>query len=458
MKASRILLFIFSVIALLAVLCSFFPREGVRVGSTTLEFPALSDILNEEPEDPGESPEELLEKRMEAIREAQKNDYLAYFRNDPARFYFPGDSIELFDRFFASLDRADSRQVRIMHYGDSQLEEDRITMTIRNFLQERFGGGGGGLLPVAGSYFNKSYSVAASYDVPYRLVYAQTQEMRAGHNRYGPLGRVGLLSGPVTVTVSPLGSNKNPSRYYNRMTVLVGNRYSDATVTYKGQTKTVKASENVSRFTFELPDSTSKASVSISGAEEIYGVSVDNATGVTMDNIAMRGCSGAIFTAINSNQLREYFNKSNVKLIILQYGGNMVPFTKTDKAIEGYKSTLKKQITYLRKLSPDASILFIGPSDMSTNIGGKMQTYPHLEKIVTAIKEAALESGAAFWDMYGAMGGNGSMAKWVHSSPALAGSDYVHFTTQGSRRMGEIFCESLMLYYDYYKWRKDNGR
>lgn len=442
---------------MLALLCSFFPREGVQIGSASLEFPALADILEGEAEDPGESPEELLEKRMAAIREAQQNDFMEYFRNDPARFWFPGDSIELFDRFFASLDKSGSRQVRIMHYGDSQLEEDRITATIRDFLQGKFGGGGGGLLPVAGSYFNKSFSVAASYDVPYRIVYAGTPEMRAGHNRYGPLGRVGLLSGPVTVTVSPLGVNKAPSRYYNTMTVLLGNRYSDAAVSCKGETLTAKAGEGMKRFTFHLPDSTSKASVRISGAEEIYGVSVDNATGVTVDNIAMRGCSGSIFTAINQNQLKEYFNNSNVRLIILQYGGNMVPFTKTEKNISAYMETLRKQIGYLKKLAPGAVVLFIGPSDMSTNVGGKMQTYPHLPMFVDSIRTAVLSSGAIYWDMYAAMGGQGSMAKWVHSSPALAGPDYVHFTTQGSRRIGEIFCESLMLYYEYYKWRLGNG-
>lgn len=458
MKASRILLFIFSVIALLALLCSFFPEDGIAIGNADLEFPSLSEILEPEPEDPGESPEELLERRMQSIREAQRNDFMTYFRNDPARLYFPDDNIELLDRFFASLDRADEQQVRIMHYGDSQLEEDRITATIRDFLQEKFGGGGGGLLPIAGQYFNRSYSVSASYDAPYRIVYAGTPEMRAGHNRYGPLGRVSLLSGPITITVSPLKQNQAPSRYYNRITVLAGNRYSEAKAVCKGRTLSSKAGETVSRFTFELPDSTTRASVTLSGAEEIYGVSVDNATGVTVDNIAMRGCSGAIFTAISSGQLSEYFKHSSVRLIILQYGGNMMPFTKTDKAIADYKATLEKQISYLHKLAPDAVILFIGPSDMSTSIGGKMQTYPHLEKMVDAIRSAALDSGAIFWDMYGAMGGNGSMARWVHSSPPLAGSDYVHFTTKGSQRIGEIFCESLMLYYDYYEWRLKNNR
>ena len=42
--------------------------------------------------------------------------------------------------------------------------------------------------------------------------------------------------------------------------------------------------------------------------------------------------------------------------------------------------------------------------------------------------------------------------------PQLAGSDYVHFTLAGSRKIGDMFCDALFVYYDYYQWRKKNGR
>ena len=53
--------------------------------------------------------------------------------------------------------------------------------------------------------------------------------------------------------------------------------------------------------------------------------------------------------------------------------------------------------------------------------------------------------------MYAAMGGQGSMARWVKQSPPLAGPDYVHFTPRGADRMGDMLYEALMLYYEYYK-------
>ena len=86
MKAHRILIFILSAIAALATLCYFFPEEGVPLGPVTLRFPSLTDLLSGG-EDEAESPEELMAKRLAAIREARMNDYLEFFTDDPARIY-----------------------------------------------------------------------------------------------------------------------------------------------------------------------------------------------------------------------------------------------------------------------------------------------------------------------------------------------------------------------------------
>ena len=50
--------------------------------------------------------------------------------------------------FYAALQHADKQPVRIVHIGDSQIEEDRISMIIRRRLQDKFGGGGIGLVPM----------------------------------------------------------------------------------------------------------------------------------------------------------------------------------------------------------------------------------------------------------------------------------------------------------------------
>ena len=447
MKAHRILLFILAAIAALALLCRFFPEDGIAAGPVTLRFPSLADILNGGEED-AESPEEIMARRLEAIREARKSDFLEYFTNDPARIYLPDDDLTFFDSLFVALDSAGSRRVRIVHYGDSQIEEDRISSVLRDSLQSRFGGGGPGLLPVLDQYYNFSISEAGSA-APRRYVAYGPSELRGAGGRYGPLAQKSHYDGTVTNTFYPVKANDAPSRYFNRLTLLSSG--SDLSVRCNGVTLEAEASDDIRHIRFDLPDSTERVSFTHSGSHDVYGVMLDRENGVSLDNVPMRGCSGTIFTLLNASQLSDYYNTENVRLIILQYGGNSVPFTRTGEQISKFCEDIAGQIAYLREQAPGAKILFIGPSDMSTSIQGKMQTYKHLPAFIDSLRVTAVRSGAAYWDMFAAMGGQGSMVQWVRQSLPLAGEDYIHFTTRGAAKMGDMLYETLMLYYDYYK-------
>ena len=150
----------------------------------------------------------------------------------------------------------------------------------------------------------------------------------------------------------------------------------------------------------------------------------------------MRGCSGNIFTKIDSTQLSDFYRETNTRLIILQFGGNMIPQTENPSTISGYvRSTLRQQIRYIRACAPQASILFIGPSDMSTRIDGEMTTYPLVPYMDKLLKKMAEEEQIAYWSMYDVMGGKNSMVHWVEVG--LAGSDYVHFTRAGANNIGK---------------------
>lgn len=58
--------------------------------------------------------------------------------------------------FFAKLDSvaANKKKISILHYGDSQIEGDRMTGFIRQRIQNQFGGFGPGLIPATNVYFN----------------------------------------------------------------------------------------------------------------------------------------------------------------------------------------------------------------------------------------------------------------------------------------------------------------
>ena len=61
----------------------------------------------------------------------------------------PSGKSDMLHPLFKQLQPGNVRKslIRILHYGDSQIEGDRITRNLRNRFQKRFGGSGPGLLP-----------------------------------------------------------------------------------------------------------------------------------------------------------------------------------------------------------------------------------------------------------------------------------------------------------------------
>ena len=130
-----------------------------------------------------------------------------------------------------------------------------------------------------------------------------------------------------------------------------------------------------------------------------------------VDIIALRGSSGTFFHQINNAQLKLFYEYLNVRLIILQFGGNSLPAIENEEMAVNYSNYIKYQISLLKKMAPHASILFIGPSDMSIKKGTEYVTYQYLESMRDALKKVVLESGCAFFDMYDCMGGK--IACWL---------------------------------------------
>lgn len=359
--------------------------------------------------------------------------------------------------FYAALDSADTMPVRVMHYGDSQIEEDRITNNLRENLQKQYGGGGVGLIPLHQTIPTRTIRQWLSIDGVVQtaqkgtkryLVYGP-RSMRMDGDDYGVMGQVAIMdstlvagSEDVILNIEPIDKKRTPHNYFNRIRVLTDSvdgyvLTNDTTLHYTTQSFTT--------LHYILPDSTTRCALHLQGRGKVYGISLETDKGVIVDNIPMRGCSGNIFTKIDSAQLAAFYRETNTRLIILQYGGNMIPQTENPSTISGYvRTTLRQQVRYIRACAPQASILFIGPSDMSTRIDGEMVTYPLVPYMDRLLKKMAQEEQIAYWSMYDAMGGNGSMVKWVEVG--LAGSDYVHFTRAGANKVGKKLYDWLMNY------------
>ena len=469
MKLHKIFLFFVAVFALLFACWYFFPSEGVDVGGVKLRFPsyeaALEDLRNGDSAVDVDSVLLAVQKGYEMVREQGDtlDFYKEYLTANPNRIHLPDNDYTFFDALFEELDTAAAagRLIRIAHYGDSQLEMDRISSMLREMLQDRFGGSGPGMVPILKPMSSVSISQNTTGSLTRYALVADTLSRWSSTHRYGPLTRYALLTGEARFNFRRAENRyaQERVRAISKVSVLFGHNASGLKMSLKCDTlslltASVDSSINgVSVVSWDLPKQVRGGSLTLNGTAEIYGIMLDGGPGVTVDNVAMRGCSGTIFSGIDSTSLRQSYEKTDTRLIILQFGGNAMPGISSRKAISIYMGKLEKQFSYFKGVAPWAKILFVGPADMSKSVNGSLVTWPLLPDLNDSLKVHCLQNGIAYWDTFNMMGGVGSMKQWVNHNPQLAGPDYIHFTTKGAAEVGSALAKSLLLYDDFRRLR-----
>ena len=437
------------------------------MGDFTLRFPSLAADQSD-----GKAEEVNVDAVMSNVKKSFEMtcsetmyDSLVFFRDylkeNPNRIYLPNDDYAFFDSLFAQLEqaKAEGKTYRVMHYGDSQIEMDRISSVLRQKLQELFGGSGPNMIPAIQTVATISVTQHASGLQRYTL-YGDSTTRRAGHNRYGVMAQFGKVSGHGSITFSQTSHSQAfpKAKQISSVSVLLGRNSQGFTASLRCDTihlqKSLEANDSVSLITWKLPANIRKGSISFKGNAEIYAVLLDGEAGVALDNVALRGCSGDIFTRLNEDVMRQSFNQLGTRLVILQFGGNRMPAIAGSKNIASYMEILEKQIGYIKKVAPQSTFLFIGPADMGKSYNGKMGTWKGLPELNDSLRAMALRNEVAYWDMFNVMGGEGSMAQWVKHQPPMAGPDYVHFTFRGAQEIGGNLAKSLTTYYDFYKLRQ----
>lgn len=468
MKASRILLFILSVFLLLGITWFAFPAEGVGIGKLQLRFASYAEAKEGEREtlDVDALLDEV-SKSFEMSCSETLLDSLEFFRDyltlNPNRIYLPNDDYTFFDSLFLLFENArhDQKIYRVMHYGDSQIEMDRISSVFRQRLQELFGGSGPNMIPAIQKVASISVSQSYSGGLTRYTVYGDSTTHRAPHKRYGPMTQFSQASGTSTITFSATRHSQalEKTKEISKVSLLIGNNSEGFKAVLKADTikpRTIvePAQSGVTLLDWDLPTDIRRGTITLLGNAEVYAVMLDGDYGVALDNIPLRGCSGTIFTRIDENTMRSSFDFLDTKMVILQFGGNRMPGISGKKSISNYMRELERQIAYLKEVVPGAKMLFIGPADMGKSYNGKVETWRGLPELNDSIKATALRMDVAYWDLFHVMGGEGSMAQYVKHKPALAGPDYIHFTFLGAQEIGEDLAKSFTTYYHFYQLRQ----
>lgn len=485
MKPERTFIFFAAVLLLISLVALVVPDEGIGIGGdlrlTFLSFSQLSSrdtlasdekverllagsLLTDDPESDQGTDLYLVTQVKEEKDEPQVIPVNAdSLKQAIHRITFPEEGLDLLHAYFKRLGRIASgrtRRTRILHFGDSQIENNRMTALIRYRLQKHFGGSGTGLVQAI-----PLYSRSLSYDQEQtgdwlRYTYFGKRDSTINHKSYGIMGAFASVPMIKDKTWPSLHYRFNTLRRSGQVSsirIYMHSYVDSASVAIQindGHADTLAyLSDGFSVVNHRHHEGILEAKLSFNLPEggRIYGISFESGGGLQVDNIAMRGGSGLIFTGMDWSTQKAMLDDLSPGMILLQYGGNVVPYMNAPY----YERAFKRQLQFFKAACPDIPIIVIGPADMSLKEDGVFVTYPGLERIRDALKNAALESGFGFWDLYEAMGGENAMASFVHADPPLASTDYIHFTGTGINLVAEMFYNALMLEFDEFNTQKN---
>lgn len=453
--------FIFGVIGALGVVAWLSPGEPVEALGARIHLPSLTTFLA------GAAPSLLsVDEQLDGIEEgmrletgesaaldsaqAARADTLRLmervFSQSEGSLRFPGgDYTYLFPAFRAMMG-ADSASVHVFHYGDSQIEGDRITQIIRDSLQSLFGGTGPGMLPLWQPIGCRTVRQTLTDSVATYYA-AGIMGRRAPHDRYGAMAQMAEMRGErVRMHVESLGKGHGS---YRQIRAYVGNIADTLRLTLDSlPARKVAARDGLQTVTWDVSPRNS-FNLTLQGRADIYGIEVGGGRGVSVTNIPMRGADGLFLQRIDQGLMKAMMRKSRTRLVIMEFGGNALPMFRDTADVTRYCKGIGSQIERMKTLCPEARIIFIGSADMSVKENGVLQTHHLLPDLEAKLAATCDAHGVAFWDMYDVMGGWNSMIAWAKHEPPLAATDYVHFTTRGANRIASVLWKAIKMNYDY---------
>lgn len=316
--------------------------------------------------------------------------------------------------------------LRVLHFGDSHTGSEALQAVLRDGLHGRFGDGGPGCqLP----WLNKRQPGAGASAGWRRVALARDPEALLG------LGGAALEAGRRGERAWCAGSFSRMRLYLLRqpgggaVRVSVDGQILGEPGLSSAQPGVVvleKAFPGVKPRRIQIETVTD-------GRSRILGVSLERAGGAVYSPLSINGAQASWLLRLPDGLLEAQLRPEAPSLIVLAFGTNEAKDGDFDEA--GYERTLKQVLERLRRAVPLASLLLVAPPDAA---------FPGdaLGRIAAIQQAQAAAFGAGFVDLRAAMGGPGSIRRWLGSG--MAQGDLVHYTAKGYDRHARTLLPALL--------------
>jgi len=361
----------------------------------------------------------------------------------PIEDFSADDSVRIMDSFYKALieSKKIDRPIRIAYYGDSFIGGDVVTSDLREFLQKEFGGQGAGAVDLVQAYSRATVSQKSNGLVSHVPTKRQDfkYDLQSMDNIYATSDAT--ASAKITGTSTDHGtftkSWTNSYLYFrpiNNTTVRCKIDGAAAKEVYSGQSNKLQM--------VKVEGETHSVEWSFTGKGNVfYFASNEGKKGIVLDNFGIVSVQGTHLKTIPQSTLEEFAAVRPYDLIIMQYGLNVASPDEKDN-YKYYAKGMDEVISSFRKAWPNAAILLVSVSDRCKGQkNGKPATMKGIEELVVVQRDIAKRNKIAFWNMFSAMGGNGSMGRLA--AEGNAEKDYTHMNYKGGKIIAKQFYDTF---------------
>jgi lysophospholipase L1-like esterase len=341
--------------------------------------------------------------------------------------------------------------VRVIQFGDSHTAADVFTGALRTLFQGKFGDGGAGFsypgYPFAGYHIHGTRR-------------AQSTGWIALGTHLGDIGDGMVGMGGVSLSTEAAGNWVSLDADASSLQVQYLIQPNGGSFEIRDN-DTLIATVSTAKADASAPDAAGQFGAPIEPGPhhfEIFttedapvrllGLATENAAGVTYEAAGINGAEASLFLRWNEALQQPLLAAVNPALVVLSYGTNEAGDRNWTE--EGYAAMFQRIIERVRRLTPNAAILVVGPPDRALRAGRRTwKPFSGVDRIVAAQRSVCREMHCAYWDQRSRMGGLGSMRDWV--SISWAQPDHTHFTGEGYTELASALFSDIVQQYDSYE-------
>ncbi len=334
------------------------------------------------------------------------------------------------------------RKIRIAYFGDSMIEGDLLTQTLRKLLQQAFGGSGVGFVPITSQVSKFRQTAIDNYSGGWQDENFKT----TGGGRLFLSGHLFRSSGDW---VQMVDQTVTDSSAIIEKSLLCGYSESPVTVTINNSAFTVHAEKMFNRI---VTGKDGNRGIKLSVANEqlpVYGISFETESGIFVDNFSFRGITGIEFARVDSGFLSTINQVNPYDLVVFQYGVNLL-FRPNDRNFNWYARALLPVVRKFRNCFDKTDFLIVSTADRAFRYGGEYRSAVGIDSLVRVQATLAYETGSCFYNQFATMGGTNSIVEWAKMNPSLANRDYVHPNHRGAEVLARYFFEAILNEYEKY--------